>query len=118
MPNKKKKKTVSKKTKKQSLWSRFWEFIFNVIETAFSALKKKVEDKKIAKAGAVVLVMVFLLLGLSLRWSCGKDGFNCSGGYTPPDPDDVKKVIPLVGDQKPESNRIVPTKRRKYRKKK
>ena len=50
-------------------------------------------SKKGVQIGVAILVVVMLMLGLSINWQCGSQGWNCGGGYTPPNPDDVNKLI-------------------------
>ena len=62
--------------------------------------KKKVKeffkDKKILKAGILALIIAFIFLGSSIKWDYNsKDGLSCDGNYTPPNPDDVNKIIKL-----------------------
>ena len=51
----------------------------------------------VGKFSAGVLVVVFIALGTTFGWQCGKDGCNCSIGYKPPDPDNVRKIIKVEG---------------------
>ncbi len=62
----------------------------------FKKAKKATKESKAARVGLTVLVIAFIFLGFSLKWEFNSnDGLSCSGDYTPPDPEDVKKVINL-----------------------
>ena len=47
----------------------------------------------VGKFSVGFLIVVFVLLGTSFGWQCGKGGCNCSLGYKPPDPNDVRRII-------------------------
>lgn len=51
---------------------------------------------KVVKVFTKITIVVIILLGITLKWSCGswkpKD-WSCSGGYTPPAADDIQKII-------------------------
>ena len=88
MPTKKKKKTKVDKT-------------ISVIEKITKAAKKLWEivkelfAQKIVKIGLVVVIAVMLMLGLTINWNCGSRGWNCGGGYRPPKPEDVNKILKM-----------------------
>ncbi len=65
--------------------------------TKMPKMPKILKNKKVLKAGLSFLIITFIFLGFTVKWSCTEDGLSCSGGYTPPDPDDVKKIINLKG---------------------
>jgi hypothetical protein len=57
-------------------------------------------SKKGVQVGISILIVVMLMLGLNIDWRCGSQGWNCDCGYTPPNPDDVNKII-KPADKKP-----------------
>jgi len=90
--------------KKEINFNKVKKNIFEVLDKSKEVLKdrkvtktisKAFKNKKVLKAGLSFLVITFIFLGFSMKWSCTDDGLSCSGGYTPPDPNDVKKIINL-----------------------
>jgi len=90
--------------KKEINFNKVKKNIFEVLDKSKEILKDKTvtkkiskvfKNKKILKAGLSFLVITFIFLGFTVKWSCTEDGLSCSGGYTPPDPNDVKKIINL-----------------------
>ncbi len=70
---------------------------FETIKNYFNKFKEFIKND-IGKISIILLIIVFILLGFSMNWVCSsKDGFSCSGNYTPPDPNDVKKIIKVSG---------------------
>jgi len=66
--------------------------IWNLIRRVVTWLKEKFGKTSI-KTGIAILVAVMYMLGFSINWQCGSRGWECDGGYKPPNPDDVNKII-------------------------
>lgn len=60
---------------------------------AGKALLSKFVAGPVGKLSVGFLIVVFVLLGTSFGWQCGENGWNCSLGYKPPDPNDVRRII-------------------------
>lgn len=89
---------TKKKTKKVKNKNRFIEILSKYIPILIEKIKAFFTHRKVIKVGIGILITVFIALGFSFTCNYdSKKGFNCSTGYTPPDPDDVKKVLPNVG---------------------
>ena len=56
---------------------------------------KKIFAKKSVQIGIAILIVVMFMLGFTINWNCSSRGWECGGGYAPPDPDDVNKIIKL-----------------------
>lgn len=76
-----KKKIKQLKEKGQRVW------------TVGKKVLSKIVSGKIGKISIGALVVVFLCLGFHGGWSVGPEGCSCSGGYKPPDPNEVRKII-------------------------
>lgn len=83
--------THHKKTKFEKFLRQLtslWNFIKKILIWI-----KKLLAKKSVQIGVAILIVVMFMLGFSINWNCGSQGWECGGGYTPPDPDDVHKII-------------------------
>lgn len=77
--------------------NKLWKFIKKVL-----AWLKEILAKKSVKIGLAILIAVMFMLGFSINWQCGSKGWRCGGGYTPPNPDDVNKILKI----KPDSTKV------------
>jgi len=84
MPKKKKNKKEKIITIKISLetFKKIWDKI------------KKFFKHKVTKNSIIIIVIVTVLYGFSMSWSYDKRrGLRCNGGFSPPEPDTINKVI-------------------------
>jgi len=79
---------TGKKHKKPSKFT----LIFNFIKKVWATQSK---GSIIKKTATLALVSVFILLGFRFGCTYQGNGFQCSTGYTPPKPEDVKKIIKM-----------------------
>lgn len=84
-------KTIKKKNKLNKFVEKF-NILFQLIKDVL-AWVKTVLAKKSVQIGIAILLAVMFMLGFSINWQCGSGGWECGGGYVPPNPDDVNKIL-------------------------
>jgi len=82
---KKKKRRLTAVKKKLITFYEFLKKCYYKVKEFFS--------NKYVKISLSILLAVMFMLGFSTAWECGDKGNTCSGGYNPPNPNDVNKLI-------------------------
>lgn len=86
-----KSKSKPKLTVKQQ-FNKFYKLIKKFFNFIFEKVKILLSNRYVRISLSVLLAVMFML-GFSMAWQCGDKGNYCSGGYKPPNPNDVNEII-------------------------